>query len=298
MYSYPVLPDTLPDRARKTHGHSRHSRGKPVLLLLSLLLATVLLPADAGAQSVSFTNITTTSATINLSGSNAFYWSYRRTAPTTGSCHGKQAPSYSANLTGLTPTTRYTYRVWNGNGGCAAGQILEGSFTTLGPPPAPSKPTGSGRNGGVFFQWTSNGNGGSAITKWQYTKKVGNNEFETEWTDICVTASDAYCVNRVSVIVNGLAGGIAHKFKVRGVNTHGNGAESPESDAIAPNGTTTLAAVNVAQTEATLELSGYSGAWWYQGDQGGASCTAVPANTAIVNLSGLTPSRGFHNAIC
>ena len=54
-----------------------------------------------------------------------------------------------------------------------------------------------------------------------------------------------------------------------------------------------LAASNVASARATLTLSEYREAWWYQGNQSGAACTPVTAGASTVNLAGLTASTPY-----
>ena len=67
----------------------------------------------------------------------------------------------------------------------------------------------------------SGGDGGAEITKWQYKKKVGHEDFETVWSDICTIGNDPACPSRTSHTVTGLTNGTAYRFRIRAVNTMG-----------------------------------------------------------------------------
>ena len=54
-----------------------------------------------------------------------------------------------------------------------------------------------------------------------------------------------------------------------------------------------LAASGVTTTTATLTLSDYNRAWWYKGNQSGATCTAVAAGTATASLASLTAGTSY-----
>ena len=197
-------------------------------------------------------------------------------------------------VTGLTSGTEYKFKVRavNSIGAGEASSESTAITATSGAPPAPPKPTVASGSGSATLTWTISSDGGSSITKWQYAKKVGNNDFEATWNDICVQASDPTCIPKRTYTVTGLAG-ISHKFKVRAVNSNGVGDASPETDAVTPGGTVTFSASSVTHKTASLELSGYSAAWWYKGDQTGATCTSVPAGTSTAGLTGLTPETAY-----
>ena len=265
-------------------------------LLSTILVLGALIPANVAAQSGAVSNVTKNSATLSVS-STPNFWAYKRSAPTSGGCT-RRTRNQGAQLTGLQPNTQYTYQFWGSNQlsglNCSGNPASTVSFTTLaGEPHAPGKPSTTAGNQRAGLVWVVPNNGGSAITKFEYTKKVGNNDFETTWTTICETATNSYCPNLTFRTVTGLAGGVPYKFKLRAVNSNGNGPASPETDVVTPNGTTTFSANSVTQKKATLSLSGYSGAWWYKGNQSGDACTPVAAGTRTVNLTGLTPGTAY-----
>ena len=53
------------------------------------------------------------------------------------------------------------------------------------------------------------------------------------------------------------------------------------------------AASEVTATTAALSLSNWSAAWWYKGNQSGATCTSVAAGTTTVNLGSLTAGTPY-----
>ena len=67
-----------------------------------------------------------------------------------------------------------------------------------------------------------------AITKWQYRQKAGAANYGA-WTDIPNSAAGER--NNIRYVVTGLNNGTIYKFKVRAVNSIGNGAESSEETA-------------------------------------------------------------------
>ena len=54
-----------------------------------------------------------------------------------------------------------------------------------------------------------------------------------------------------------------------------------------------LAVTNIAHTTATLALGNQTSAWWYKGDQSGATCTSVAAGTTTAGLATLTAGTAY-----
>ena len=174
----------------------------------------------------------------------------------------------SYTVTGLTNGTAYRFKVRAVNGvGDGAESPESEQVTPATTPPAPTKPGVTAGNAEATLSWTSGGNGGSAITKWQYARKEGIGDFGS-WTDICETAGDPGCPDKRSHAVTGLTNGTAYRFKVRAVNSVGDGAESPESDQVTPVTTPpapTKPGVTGGNAEATLS--------WTSGGNGGSAIT-------------------------
>ncbi len=181
-------------------------------------------------------------------------------------------------VTGLFNGTSYKFKVRAVNaigGGAASPESIELALT--GPPPPPEKPGATAGAGSVALTWISRGDGGHPITKWQYVKKAGDEDFETDWTDICVTATQPDCPERAKHTVTGLAFGTEYRFKVRAVNGEGDGAASPESDAVRPS--------NPVSTPSAPFITGPGGQpgavagdgsatfFWTSGGDGGSSIT-------------------------
>ena len=139
-------------------------------------------------------------------------------------------------LTGLNADTTYRFKVRgvNSSGEGAASPASDETQRFGGEPAAPSALAATAGDRSVSLTWTPGSDGGSPVTRWQYVKKVGDDDFETTWTDICVTASDADCPGKTSHTVTGLTNGTAYRFKVRAVNVAGAGAASPESNEVTP----------------------------------------------------------------
>ena len=55
----------------------------------------------------------------------------------------------------------------------------------------------------------------------------------------------------------------------------------------------TLTASDVTETTATLTISGHTTAWYYKGNQSGATCTLVNANTSTADLASLTGGTSY-----
>ena len=141
------------------------------------------------------------------------------------------------------------------------------SVTLVGKPPKPTNVTVSGGDASVTLGWTSGGNGGSAITKWQYLKE-DDGTWDGTWTDICETSTNSNCPSVASHTVSNLTNGTAYKFKVRAVNTHGDGAESDESASVTPaTKPSKPTSVTVSSGDASVTLG------WTSGGNSGSEIT-------------------------
>ena len=187
---------------------------------------------DAEFSTVGLTagSVTGAGTTLTLSNWKAAWWHKKTSGPGTATCAPVASGTTTATLSGLAGGTSYNWTVYSASICGANDKIADVDFTSAATAPlAPTGLTVSPGSAEVALSWTSGGDGGSAITKWQYVKKAGTNNFETTWTDIPGSG-----VLTTSHTVTGLTNGTTYKFKVRAVNAVGNGTESAESAAVTP----------------------------------------------------------------
>ena len=214
---------------------------RPVARSLLLALSVALLPSAAAAQSDVPSAPGKPSATAgnesasltwtmdNAAGQGVSRWQYVAIGNLGDPANWTNIPNSgvdttSYTVTGLTNGTSYRFRVRAMNSlGAGVGSDQSDPVTPATTPPAPGKPTATAGDQTVNLSWSSNGNGGSALVRWEYAKSAWSGDYGS-WT----TAVES------SVTVTGLQNGVPYRFKVRGVNIVGNGAESPESDAVTP----------------------------------------------------------------
>ena len=156
-------------------------------------------------------------------------WEYRRKV---GAGHyggwtpipGATGATRSHTFTSMDNGTAYTYKLRAVN---AAGAGAESAERVANPALAvPLKPTGFQAHAGpasVMLQWDDLGN--ASISKWQYQQDGGT------WKDVCVTSGDSSCPSKTSHKVTGLTNGTSYGFKVRAVNSAGNGTASDSASA-------------------------------------------------------------------
>ena len=159
-------------------------------------------------------------------------------------------------------------------------------------PPAPSRPQADGGNAQVTITWSSNGDGGSAITGWEYTQRSYGGFLSGTWTPYGPwTPIPGSGPSTTSHTVTDLTNGSEYSFKVRAVNSAGKGADSPASSWVSPQ-RPALSATGVGQTSLALHLHGYHADWWYKGSQQGASCSDEDTDY-LVFLRDLTPGTTY-----
>ena len=94
--------------------------------------------------------------------------------------------------------------------------------------------------------------------------------------------------NTTSTTLRGMDNATAYTVRVRGHNNRGDG---PWSESVTVAG---LAAGSVADTTATLTLTGHTAAWYYMAYKTPHNtCNSVNANTASVNLTNLTANTEY-----
>ena len=130
-------------------------------------------PATPGSVTLNAKSIKGTKATLEING-HSNDWYYKKTAPSpAGSCSSNAVSGTTTDLTSLTASTKYTYKAY-ATAGCTDAALATVEFTTKNVPKQPTTFTASAGNASVTLGWTSGGDGGSSITKWQYQQKEGN----------------------------------------------------------------------------------------------------------------------------
>ncbi len=178
-------------------------------------------------------------------------WQYRmRTADGTygdwTAIAGSDAATNSHVVAGLTNGVSYGFEVRAMNA-MGPGPAASASATPATVPPAPEVTARAG-DAEVTLSWTSNGDGGSAITGWQSRTDDG------EWSDLSVSGIN-------TVLLPNLDNGTAYVFEVRAVNAVGEGSAGTTS--ATPAGAPPAPEVTARAGDAEVTLS-----WTPNGDGG------------------------------
>ena len=211
-------------------------------------------------ETLSASSVETTTATLTL-GNYTGDWYYKYTAPTGGTCAASAVTASTKDLTELAGNTTYTFKAYS-DSGCAT-ELASETFLTK--PGKPTRPTATPGTGSGKLTLKASITGDSTPAKWQYKEKEGN-DWDADWTDISNSASTS-----LSHTLSGLTDGTKYRYKVRAVNTTGDGVESDESAEATP-ADEALTASSVEAATATLTLGNYAGNWWLK--------RTTPANAA------------------
>ena len=163
-------------------------------------------------------------------------WSTPQTITVTGVATGSVSISHSVSGGGYgavaTPSVAVdVVLTLSGTAARSDSSVLQGEVVArqVATPSAPPKPTVNAGDQQVTLSWRApDDDGGAAITSWDYATKQGDNAYG-EWKEIPNSAAST-----TSYTVTGLSNGKTYRFKIRAVNSVGNGKESPESDAVMP----------------------------------------------------------------
>ena len=241
--------------------------------------STAVAPA---AATLAASSVEATTATLTI-GKWTGDWYYKYTAPTGGTCSSSAVTGLTEDLTSLATNTSYTFKAYS-DSSCGTEIAAASAFLTK--PGKPAKPVASVGAGAGKLILTSSVTGDGTLTEWEYQQKASTDSDYGSWTDISSTSSS------LSHTVSSLSDTKTYEFKVRAVNATGTGAASDASDAKAP-AAITLTASEVSASGATLTIGNYNAAWWYEGDQSGATCTSVDAGTATATLSNLDAGTSY-----
>ena len=190
-------------------------------------------------------------------------------------------PATSANVTGLTNGTAYTFTVTATNGvGTGPASSASAPVTPTGPtaPGAPSGVTATAGNASATVSWTAPSNGGSLITSYTITPYVGS----TAQAPTTVTGSPPV----TSATVNGLTNGTAYTFTVTATNGVGTGPASSASAPVTPSAPTVPAAptgVTATAGNASATVS------WTAPSNGGSAITSYTV-TPYIGSTAQTPT--------
>ena len=134
------------------------------------------------------------------------------------------AATTSHTVDSLTNTTAYTFRIRAVNPAGGGASSAEVTATPVPPPAAPSGLTATALDQKVRLSWTDPSN--STITKYQYQSKTTSDWAQT-WTDMTPTVCDVTTVT-TSCTIGSLTNSTAHTFRIRAVNSAGEGSASAE----------------------------------------------------------------------
>ena len=214
--------------------------------------------------------LTATTATLTLAGHTGNWW-LKRTTPADTTCKPKGTTA-AEDLTGLTKSTAYVYQAYS-DSTCSTTLGPAASFTTL-------TPTLTSAN-------VTHNSATLTLSGWDVSKD-GAWYYRQGASGTCTAAG-----NTLTVTVDGLDPKTAYTYTAFTDSACG----STNQIAAAPSFTTPshFVASAVTATTATLTLSGHTAAWYYQADKAphNDTCTQVNANTASVNLTGLTKGTAY-----
>ena len=195
-------------------------------------------------------------------------WKYRKKVGSNWENHWTLIPDATKRaqrVSNLTNGTTYRFKVRAVNAiGDGAESDESAAATPSDTPGQPTNLTVTGGNATVTLTWTSGGDGGAAITKWKYLKKVGDT-WDKVWTDVPNSGAST-----TSYTVPNLTNETVYRFKVQAENIRGSGPESDESAEVTPSGATPPAkptGLTVTKGNGTVALS------WTAGSDGGSAIT-------------------------
>ena len=207
------------------------------------------LSAAPGDRSATLSASTSSDSGIAITG-----WEYQQKTGDDdyGAWTGIPAADISSNgmtmthtVTGLVNGTAYTFRVRAAN---STGNSQASDDITVVPATVPSRPTLTGTPGdaSVRLSATASTDSGSAITKWQYEQKTGDDDYGA-WVDIAATGTS------MTHNITGLVNGTVYMFRVRAVNNAGNSSDSNEITVTA--GVPARPTLSAAHGDASVVLS-------------------------------------------
>ncbi len=178
-------------------------------------------PTDA---TLTASDVEAATATLTI-GNFAGDWYYKANAAPDASCSSSAVTDAEEDLTGLSSNSSYTYSAYS-DSSCST--LLATATAFLTKPGKPTKPTAVAGAGHGKLTISASVTGSGTLTRWEYKQKEGAGGFDDDWTTISSTSTS------LSHTVAGLTDGTDYQFKLRAVNSGGNGAESDASDTAKP----------------------------------------------------------------
>ena len=253
-------------QVRAVNGHGTGPAGEDTAMPLGPPVKPRNLTATDNNQASGAVHLTWDALTgsTDTGGSALTGWKYSQDNGTNWTAIANSGASTTSHtVTGLTNGTEYTFKVRAANtrGDGAASDAAQATPSTT--PATPTGLTATDNNqasGTVQLTWTAGGNGGSALTGWQYRQDSGI------WTAIPSSGAST-----TSHTVTGLDNGTAYTFKVRAKNRKGDGAASEA--ATATPATTPSAPRSLTAAPTSGEAKQVTLNWTVPADTGGAPVT-------------------------
>ncbi len=183
-------------------------------------------------------------------------------------CLAVPAGISSVDLTGLIGNINWTFSAYS-DSGCTAELANVQFLSKPGSPRTPTVEAGVGSGTLTLSSSLYYGEEGT-VTKWQYAQKEGSDSFGS-WIDIQNSASKT-----LSHTVSGLTEGTDYRFRVRAVNSTGNGLNSNASAA------PTLRSGQIGHFSVLMKIENWPwAAWWHKyTSPSGGTCSASAAESA------------------
>ena len=210
-------------------------------------------------------------------------------------------------ISGLTATTTYYFRMRavnsHGNGAVST-EVSAVAYDGLTPEPGiPVNFAATSGDRSMTLTWAASPIGASVVTSYEYQQSETNGEFGNTWTRVSSSARE--------ITIFGLTAITTYYFRIRAVNSHGNGAVSTEMSAVAYDGLTPEPGipVNFAATSGdrlvtltwgepdTIGASAVTSYEYQQSETSGAfgdTWTEVFSSVREVTISGLTATATYY----
>ena len=208
-------------------------------------------------------------ATLTISGHTGS-WYYQHSA---GTCSTEVGlGTTTAEVTELTVNTAYTYKAYS-DSSCSKELTTNATDAEFRTPPA--RLSASGASGGRATL-TISGHTGS----WYYQHSAG-------------TCSTEVGLGTTTAVVTGLTANTAYTYKAYSDSGCTIELTTNATDADFRTRAAGLRVIDIHETRAQLRISGHTGAWYYKGNQSGASCEAETGGDSDVALENLTANTAY-----